>query len=617
MKRTFVFISAIPPSILEPLDAPSSPSGSRQAKYSLEYERLRRLLVKHTSGVMLAMHLGASGKPFGLALYASEAEAIQACKATITTGEKESTPLRLRILTQPKPKPREAVYSSTIVIDGEEVEKSTLATTKGLELAFRSQAIPQWCPQTLRGEDCPFGVACQRIHKAAVQVTVRKRRRDVAEGMLTQMSSTETQALSELFSQARGVCLPILYQTLVPPTLRLPGMERAVSVALEAELVQQWLLGSSEGDTAAAEASVIKAVKAAVQGSALPPPYFLRLNLPGGAPWDAALWEEEGGSLLAQLRHECPFPSNGAPTPLERDEFLQRLLYWLNRTAAAETVESGVKAVRCSPRVKAALRHHLQEQHSSASAIRKSKSEDGAALSSTSTVLYLSVLPWVPLPCVAAEATYLTGDLDESAVGVVLQRKAHLRSMTSCALLAKAASEDSNSSSAVNAALGRVAVLGRGSDAEAEEAMEAELQAHGRALLSAAVSLRRHLQATVAAARQEDGSQGASFPPHAAFAVDFVMVPTLVSSTGSSGQARPQHLTPKVLGFRPLARAMDESLLSSMVVEQRLLQSTKGEVVWNTKRHSYEPLLPRAALLRLKKPGDEEISGKQQVENPV
>lgn len=252
---------------------------ARKTHRDLAYERLHQLLAAHTSGLMLTMHVkgkrsgaacyadpmkllrergglrsrrleqeesvrgprpytGARSRRediateeehpppegerseeveigYGLALYASEAEALAACKAVIYPDGKEGltedakngeqppthagsssaeqgsrstppassvssstsrySPLKLRILKKEAPPAPEEVYRSTITIEGKTVEKSSLATTRGLERAYRGLMVPRWCPQTEEGKDCVFGTSCHKIHLLACQKTVHKR----------------------------------------------------------------------------------------------------------------------------------------------------------------------------------------------------------------------------------------------------------------------------------------------------------------------------------------------------------------------------------------------------------------------------------------------------------
>lgn len=272
--RTFVFISDIPDSLLQPLDdanANASGRGRAKAHRNPAYERLRRLLVAHTSGVMLVMHLGNRG--YGLALYASEEEAIAACQTKIypdgfdpeeeeerdsgpsrrrrrhqeEQGElgggksyHQGAPLRLRILQKEKPLPPEAVYQPTMNIEGEVVQKSALATTRGLELAYRGRAIPKWCPDTKRGKDCVFGVACHKVHLAAVQTTVRKRPR----ALLDDINDDENEDRDEDNDYVRGIEREgDDGDHLATTTTRTPAAHRAGSAAMRA------LLARSRADT--------------------------------------------------------------------------------------------------------------------------------------------------------------------------------------------------------------------------------------------------------------------------------------------------------------------------------------------------------------------------------
>ncbi|PWU98394.1 hypothetical protein C4B63_12g327 [Trypanosoma cruzi] len=105
---------------------------------------------------MLVMHLQTRG--YALALYASEKEALEACKTNIVPeqpGHKYS-PLLLRILRRERPAPSEAVYTPTLTVEGEVVQKAELADSRGLELVYRGRAVAKWCPHTLAGRIAPL-----------------------------------------------------------------------------------------------------------------------------------------------------------------------------------------------------------------------------------------------------------------------------------------------------------------------------------------------------------------------------------------------------------------------------------------------------------------------------
>lgn len=617
--RSFVFISRIPPPLLEPLyDEDEHQVGKPRKHKSYRdpaYERLRRLLVAHTSGVMLVMHLGDRG--FGLALYASEEEALQACRSVIypdgRPAEEQhgtSIPLQLRIVQKDRPLLPEAVYTPTILIEGEEVRKDSLAMTLGLERVYRSQAVPQWCPETKRGVDCVMGMSCRRIHLAAVQRTGRKRPRMPGEGEEDEasgwMSAKEEEVVGAVVEESSRS--DAAYERLVPPPLRRPGVGgegSTIRVPLTRERLRAWLgvKFSADATSSELEMNIVEEMKTAMKKAktkegAL---FFFRLSLPGGAPWEWALCDEAVG--LPQLRSLCPLPENGAPTPLERDVLSQQLWFWLNQLCAFDSVKEGIAAIRKSKRVRDAVE------------------ESCGALDDVSVV----ALPWLYLPTVTTECScFITGlggggGKEGDHRVRVLQRRGELRCALSASLLQTelrkivggegggggkgGASTGVTRVEAVRDALRRVAVLQRGVDEEAEAFLEEELRHHGQLFYSASQLLSRHLALL---------TQGPSplLPPSAALAIHIVaapqppVVPPAFLLGRASGTALPAPaatvVEPVVLSFSTYMRELNESPWASSKLSRGRGEVGEYKTEFNTTRHSYDPLFSREELLRLK-----------------
>eukprot|EP00796_Vickermania_ingenoplastis_P007537 gene7537-5316_t len=621
--RTFVFISNIPQFLLQPLSSEEEglslgPRGQHAFRHPA-YERLRRLLVNHSSGVMLVMHLGNKG--FGLALYASEEEALAACQACIypdgnerSKPTSEMQPLRLRILEKDKPLLPEAVYCPTITVEGETVLKSDLASTRGLELAYRAKSVPKWCPQTKNGQDCHFGSACHKIHRAAFQRTVRKRPRELVDDS---MSHEETIAVQQLLEGS--LIDDSLFTALVPPSLRLMKSSadadphsKCITVPLTPQEIRDWLLptccaGSVEEPEAKEVLAVEKgitqrmtdaAMKADVtscvtgNGGQLKSRYFFRVTCPGGSPWDWGLCDEEVG--LPTLRGRCPFPENGAPTPLERDQLSQKVWYWLNQMNGFTHVKDGIAAIRRSTKVREAVRQWVLKQ------------DDGKL--HFDRPLCVKMMPWVYLPTVACECSFFVREAGEGKSRGLAQRRGQLRIMTSRGLLTRllrnepreVLQSDQGYIAAVDHALSRIAVLGRGEDQEAEQLMEEELRRYGQQYTDAADLIRRHLRRLCARTpcsengedRCGDGTGGdLSLPATAALTVHFAM--RSLEDGGADG--------PIVLSLDTYRDGLEKCTLSNRLIEGGGGEGLGG-VEWNTTRHDYEPLFSRDALVRLRSP---------------
>lgn len=650
--RTFVFISNIPNDILQPVEEKeSSSAGRRPGGYrNLAYERLRQLLVSHSSGVMLVMHLGENGGGYGLALYASEKEALAACKTPIfpprerrgggkhdsddhEEDEKTREPLRLRILQKEAPPPLEEVYRSTITIDGEVVAKSELATTRGLELVYRGKAVPKWCPETKQGEDCVFGVSCHKIHLAKFQRTTRKRPRELMEGG---MSNAEEEAMHVLLRRAHVEAR--VYQEIVPRPLQFgvqTGLRETAShgedetfllIPLAETELKTWFSTSFDQTSQEMEKLLVGRVRVALEKRKMTPPYFFRLTCEGGSPWEWALSDEEVG--LPTLRQRCPFPENGAPTALERDALIQKLVYWLNQLNAFTDASSGVAAIRRSEKVRASVHLLLnptgKEEGEKRREITKKSPPPPTPSASSSYVVCIKVLPWVYLPTVAAECSLFIEDARSGRCRGLAQRRGQLRIMTSELLLRKEMEKEK--SVVVNAAntalllrvddaLSRIAVLQRGADEEAEALLARELETYSKGFIGAADLMRQHLR-KMAESEDSNGDAGAMMlPSTAGLTVNFAMT----HETGSevrAGSDLSTGLRPVVLSIDTYQRGLQRCALNSRFLSQQGRASSRESksrnvgiscVEWNQRHHAFEALFQRDVLERLKPPASKDV----------
>ncbi|CAG9575139.1 conserved hypothetical protein [Leishmania major strain Friedlin] len=602
--RTFVFISDIPAFLLEPIikgDKDSSGAAAVAAsKFDLRYERLRRLLVEHSSGVMLVMHLESKG--YALALYASEGEALAACKADITPEQpgRKYPPLRLRIIEKEKPCPPEPVYKPFLMVENEEVRKEELADTRGLELVYRGRAVAKWCARTLAGEDCFFGVSCLKLHKAAVQRTVRKRPRiedDEAGARLTCEQEAVVRHLLSSAEAARAALTPASMAmkdcTYVPVSAEEMGLLsqlacEALSSAplpafetLEAHPTYQAVLQRIDDALQAQRA-------AAVAGESMT--FFPRLSCPGGAPWDWSVESEDGRRLL---RQRCPLPANGAPTPLERDVYTQRLWYHMNQLNRCHSARDVLRMLCGSHRAREALRRHSEaidggdaRTHASSSSLPSSSPATKAA------GLTICLQPWLYLPTVGCEVTAYLERGGRRVRGVV-QRYGQVRLMTSATLLASASAVVGDAAH-VDALLARYAVLESATDAAAEEDLTGELRALQRSFASAVGDVAHHLQTHP----DSIGGDGAAWCVHLAA----VLTPSVAPAAGP-----PPPVT--LLSASPYQRALEEcSMYSSLAPPIRgddmaasaATAPAKVDVTWNTQRHPYISLFSRSVLEKLR-----------------
>ncbi|KAG5502853.1 hypothetical protein JKF63_04623 [Porcisia hertigi] len=626
--RTFVFISDIPDFLLQPIikgdgDRNGANAHNKSAlattavasKFDLRYERLRRLLVEHSSGVMLVMHLESKG--YALALYASEGEALAACKADITPEQpgRKYPPLRLRIIEKEKPRPPESVYQPCLVVEGEEVRKEELADTRGLELVYRGRMVAKWCARTLAGQDCYFGVACLKLHKAAVQRTLRKRPRieeDDAGSHLTREQQETVRYLLSSVETARAALTPASMtmrgSTYVPVSLEemkvLTRLEceassstfLAGSESLEAHPVYQALLQRIDGALQSQRASGV----ATVAGE--PTAFFPRLSCPGGAPWEWTLESEDG---RRRLRQRCPPPANGAPTPLERDLYTQRLWYHMNQLNRCHSARDVLRMLGGSRRVREAVRRLSETIKDSSVPLQSSISADGevranasppsfsSSLPDTKTAeLTLCLQPWLYLPTVGCEVTAYLERGGRRVRGVV-QRYAQVRLMTSATLLASASCAMGGDTH-IDALLARYAVLESATDAAAEEDLTRELRALQRSFSSAVGDVALHLQTH----SDSIGGDGVAWCVHLAV----VLTPSSAPATGPSPSV-------VLLSASPYQQGLEEcTMYSSLAPPSRdndtatssVASPTKVEVSWNTQRHPHIPLFSRDIMEKMR-----------------
>ncbi|KAG5476992.1 hypothetical protein LSCM1_05326 [Leishmania martiniquensis] len=605
--RTFVFISNIPDFLLEPIikgDRASSDSASRKlsaaaSNFDLRYERLRRLLVEHSSGVMLVMHLESKG--YALALYASEGEALAACRAEIIPEQpgREYPPLRLRIIEEEKPRPPEPVYNPCLLVEGEKVRKEELADTRGLELVYRGCAVAKWCARTLAGEDCFFGVSCLKLHKAAVQRTVRKRPRiedDDAGAHLSHEQQATVRHLLASVEAARAALTPasmtMKHCASVPvSTEEMEALSQLSPESLEADPTYQAVLRRID--------SALHSQRAAMDAGE-PTAFFPRLSCPGGAPWDWSIESEDGRRLL---RQRCPLPANGAPTPLERDLYMQRLWYHMNQLNRCHSARDVLRMLCGSRRVREALRQRREAICDGSVSSLSGTRADGEAHASASSHLSSSspalraagmnicLLPWMYLPTVGCEVTAFLERGGRRVRGVV-QRYGQVRLMTSATLLATASAVVGDGAD-MDALLARYAVLESGTDASAEEDLARELRVLQRCFANAVSDVALHVQTHF----KSLGGDGAAWCVHLAVA----LAPGASPTTGPLPSVA-------LLSASPYQRALEEcTLYSSLSPPSRGDDATalatgrpaKVDVTWNTQRHPYMALFSRDVLQKL------------------
>ncbi|CUG87536.1 Hypothetical protein, putative [Bodo saltans] len=444
--RVFVFISNIPSGLLERDDSSASAAGGAQQLHQKRardprYERLRRLLSDHTTGLMQLVHLEDAGSPYALALFADEVDAIAACKVTDIISplpqDANKPPLTIRLLRTTRRSGADEVYRDTIVIDGVEVSKETLTSTKGLLEAYRGMSVPKWCSHTIEKQDCPLGQLCRRIHKKEFQVTEKRRRVD------DDLGGADATLLA-LNGDAAAASSSSSTRRLLPQTLRGHSWETAMipesyRVARRFVSVGATVLREAVTELRAATTSAITssfAQQPAIQqflatfAAAFPSPaapsesssWFVKLENLGSAtssflaPWDWALHDASVGVPL--LQSVAPLPPNGIPTPLERDRFLETLLDAMNRTSnrfvlAANAGEDAVRALGLN------MLRALASSPKTFAAITSS--------SSSHSECRLVLEPWVRIPSVLHESVFM---FREGKLRSVLQRRGNVRYCT-------------------------------------------------------------------------------------------------------------------------------------------------------------------------------------------
>eukprot|EP00759_Apiculatamorpha_spiralis_P007850 PhF_6_TR14944/c0_g1_i1/m.23434 len=165
----------------------------RDVPFHMKASELRNILEGDTDGcgeVLLLPDTKMPGhnKGYGIASYESFSHAKEASLRKIMV---KGVPLRINIIDRPKAVRNEQgvtvtnleyTYSATVKIIGkdgvtEDVPKSSLVPTRGLQLALNGRLKPQWCQHTLQALDCPFGEKCLFLHKREHQLTVHPNKR--------------------------------------------------------------------------------------------------------------------------------------------------------------------------------------------------------------------------------------------------------------------------------------------------------------------------------------------------------------------------------------------------------------------------------------------------------
>ena len=249
----------------------------------------------------------------------------------------------------------ELTFRDSIVVEGETVAKSALATTTGLMAVLKSfqgyresvalekgpGSVPRWCKSTAKGEDCPFGVQCWYLHRASCQVTVTGRGRgadaDAAGAAAAAMrirprSDADagggvgggTGDAAAAAAAAAVTPAAVAAMAAVPDSWR--GEGRRVALPSGDRLVAS-LFGTS--DTAATEEALQAAMDdlaskataplflddgATNRGhGAAPPLFFVKVDAPHGSPSDCMDWRDGaydgGASLPAALKRDVTMHS--------------------------------------------------------------------------------------------------------------------------------------------------------------------------------------------------------------------------------------------------------------------------------------------------------------------
>ncbi len=312
-----------------------------------------------------------------MALYASSADALAACKADVSVQHNgEKVKLRLRILKKNKAV-ISAVFNPMIVIEGVDVNRDELATTAGLQWANQCRIVPKWCRTSAAGDDCPQGIMCRFIHWAKHQRTVMRKR---------QLDDETTSSITPSSLQPSFSFRDI--QALVPPSMR---CEKVGSIPVSATQIERFLAGDI--------GEVIAAVEVEAGRLALENPY-VKFNVDRGAPWDWCLSPRpEAQQVLIELRRLCPLPKGGIATPEERDVFFQRLQHCINSISKFDSASQAVEALAASEDVRKTLEAYLRKRP------KTTASGSGEADDTPDNSISLLVMPWLPIPSVLHEVT--------------------------------------------------------------------------------------------------------------------------------------------------------------------------------------------------------------------
>ena len=291
----------------------------------------------------------------------------------------------LRVVEQEHKVVVEETHKSTLVIQGEVVEKSTLAMTLGLMDAYRGEKARKWCVHTKAKRDCKLGGSCNFIHLKAHQTTQKRAREFTADGAVLTGEAIAGGAAesggrprllhelwdgrtSQLFEGCKvGAVADADRPSLLAPTLGSLPLTRMDLLLLvgddgmsgEVGRLHQWLRTSCEegrdgghtspfservaeslfSSAATAYPTILRLAKAvsliAATKGVVP---FLRLDsvFDGctalsfyACPSELSFGEQScsiAGLEELRCRGKAVLPRNGAPTPMERDGFIREVL---------------------------------------------------------------------------------------------------------------------------------------------------------------------------------------------------------------------------------------------------------------------------------------------------
>jgi hypothetical protein len=333
--------------LMDPVDIPSAFKG--REKRDPRYDALQQALRKRCTGLMKVIHMEKTSR-FGLALFASEGEALDACKAiaaapdddeihsATTTGR-----MVLRIIEHSKPAYSDT-YSDVVDVEGDAVPKDDLAPTSGLWKVYRNEGPALWCKYTKQGSDCPYGSSCFRIHLKKYQVTHRRKRNEESGG-------------SSHDASARWPPLRSLEESLIPKPFRMDGLTIRCSFAVVRELLNT--SDPEQGPSSVGE-HVVQQVERLLDGAALPAAFILKIDTSEhGSPFDWALHCPWGRELV---RKQCPFPRCGMQTPLARDAYQEGVLRCCNALTHFTSLRDALYSLSQSPRTRAVLERYCASQ---------------------------------------------------------------------------------------------------------------------------------------------------------------------------------------------------------------------------------------------------------------